>query len=72
MNDFKSLLNKDALIVKTQTKWVKNISEGNIKLLDQLYSLKVTENKRRLIYNSYNKFINTIPFRINKSKKIEN
>ena len=67
MNDFNNLLYKDAFIKKSQTKWMRNLSEGQIKLLDQLYTLKVTDNKRQLIYKN-NKLIGTKPYVINKSK----
>jgi len=39
--DFKALLNKESLLEKVQTKWIKNISEGHISLLNQLYTLRV-------------------------------
>ena len=57
-HDFEPLLNKDALLKKYQTKWIKNLSEGHISLLDQVYTLKVTDNKRQLIYKN-NKLIGT-------------
>ena len=40
----------------------KNISEANINILDQIYTLKVTGNKRNLIYNDEDKLIGTNPF----------
>jgi hypothetical protein len=46
---------------------MRNLSDGQIKLLDQLYTLKVTDNKRQLIYKN-NKLIGTKPYVINKSK----
>jgi len=49
MKDFESLLYKDALLTKSQTKWFKNLSEGHISVLDQLYTLRVTDNKRELL-----------------------
>jgi hypothetical protein len=50
MNDFKNLLNKDAILEKYQSKWRRNLTEGQINILEQIYTLKVTENKRKLIY----------------------
>jgi hypothetical protein len=38
--------------------------------LEQLYTLKVTENKRKLIYDENNKLINSVPFKINLDKEI--
>jgi len=32
---------------KTQIKWRKHIEEGNISVIEQLYTLKVTDNKRK-------------------------
>jgi hypothetical protein len=70
MKDFDQLLYKDAFIKKSQTKWMRNLSEGQIKLLEQVYTLKVTDNKRELIYNKKGKLIGTKPYVINKSKFI--
>ena len=39
----------------------KNISEANINILEQIYTLQVTENKRKLIYKN-EKLIGTNPF----------
>jgi hypothetical protein len=49
---------------------MRNLSEGQIKLLEQVYTLKVTDNKRELIYNKKGKLIGTKPYVINKSKFI--
>ena len=43
------LLTKDSSKQITQNKWFKNIELANIQILEQLYTLKVTENKRKLI-----------------------
>jgi hypothetical protein len=70
MKDFKNLLCKDAFIEKFQTKWMKNLSKGQIKLLESIYTLKVTDNKRQLVYDKNNKLISTKAYRINKDKEI--
>jgi len=62
--NFKILLIKDTFLKKVQTKWFKNLSEGHIKVLDQLYTIKVTDNKRKLIFSNNNKLIGTKPFKI--------
>jgi hypothetical protein len=49
---------------------MRNLSKGYIELLDQLYTLKVTDNKRKLIYNKNGKFISTKAYKINKEKRI--
>ena len=70
LDDFKSLLYKDTFIKKVQNIWRKYLSEGHIEILEQLYTLKVTENKRKLIYDENNKLINSVPFKINLDKEI--
>nr|YP_009487229.1 hypothetical protein [Russula abietina]AWB36131.1 hypothetical protein [Russula abietina] len=70
-DNFKNLLFKGATLEKFQTKWFKNLSEGHINILEQIYTLKLTENKRKLIYKN-NKFIGTTPYKIDKNKTINN
>jgi len=65
----KNLLFKDAFIEKTHTKWFRSLSKAEIQLLEQVYTLKVTDNKRRLIYKK-GKLIGTVPYIINKDKEI--
>lgn len=68
--ELKTLLNKDVKKLElTQEKWFRSIEEGNITLKDQIYSLQVTESKRKLVYSD-NKLINTAPFTINNNKDI--
>ena len=69
MNDFESLLNKDVYLEKNQSKWFRNLSEGQINILEQIYTLKVTENKRKLIYKN-SKLIGTKAYKIDKTKDI--
>jgi Leucine-rich repeat (LRR) protein len=71
LNDFEQLLYKESFIKKFQNKWVRNLDKGYIEIKESLYTLKVTSNKRKLIYCN-NKFINTIPFIINEFKEIIN
>ena len=68
--DFENLLVKDFSIQKSQTKWTRNLTEGKINLLNELYTLKVTENKRKLIYKN-NKLVGTKPYKIDSNKKID-
>jgi len=70
--EFEKLLTKDVFIEKTQEKWFKNLSEGQIKLMESIYTLQVTDNKRKLVYNANNKLISTKPYRIYESKNIVN
>jgi len=69
LKDFESLLCKDNVLQKFQTKWVKSLSEGHVSLLEQLYILKVTDSKRKLVYEN-NKYINTNPYFIDDKKEI--
>jgi hypothetical protein len=71
MDDFELLLNKNTTVEKIQEKWMKNLSEGHIKLLNSIYTLKITDNKRRLIYKK-GKLIGTEAYIINKKKEILN
>jgi hypothetical protein len=63
---------KESILQKLQSKWRKNISGGNIEVLDQVYTLKVTDNKRKLIYNENNELISTSEYIINSNKEIIN
>jgi hypothetical protein len=45
-----------------QDKFFKNISEGNIQILNQAYTLKATDNKRQLVYNENNKLVGSRPY----------
>jgi hypothetical protein len=69
-SDFKNLLIKDSFIEKAHEKLFRKLSEAKITLLEQLYTLKVTDSKRELIYNKNNKLIATKAYKINKSKDI--
>jgi len=62
LDSLELLLNKDYKLVFNQNKWFKHISNANISVLKQLYTLQVTGNKRKLIYDKNDKLINTIPF----------
>jgi DNA polymerase elongation subunit (family B) len=59
-----TLLKKDSDLKLTQDKWFKSLAEGSIQILEQTYSLKVTANKRKLIYNSEQILVNTSPILI--------
>jgi len=71
-NDFENLLFKESTLEKIQTKWRKFLNKGHIEVIDQMYTLKVTENKRKLIYDENGKLVGTLPFKIDKSKTILN
>jgi hypothetical protein len=48
---------------------MRNLSEGEINVLEQVYTLKVTENKRKLIYKN-NKLVGTNAYKIDKRKDL--
>lgn len=53
-SDLKTLLNKDSKLRIYQEKWYKNISEGNIQIKNEIYTLMITDNKRHLIFDKNN------------------
>jgi hypothetical protein len=59
---FENLLFEDYLYEIKQTKWFRSLTYSNITIKDQVYSLKVTGNKRELIYDYNNKLVGTKPF----------
>jgi hypothetical protein len=71
LNELESLLLKDSSKEITQEKWFRSIEESNITIKDQIYTLKVTGNKRLLIYKD-NLLIGTEPYTLNKDKEIIN
>jgi hypothetical protein len=72
LNDFEQLLNEKSILQKFQTKWRKNLSQGHVSVIDEIYTLKVTNNKRKLIYSDKGKLIGTTPYIINENKEIIN
>ena len=70
LNTLESLLINDSSIKFNQNKWFRSIVDANITIKDQLYTLKVTGNKRKLIYDNNNLLINTKPYNINSNKEI--
>jgi hypothetical protein len=71
MENFEELLYKNSLLVKTQLKLRKFLNKSHIEVLEQVYTLQVTDNKRKLIYNENNKLIRTESYRISNSKNIK-
>ena len=55
-------LYKNSKLEVLQDKWYKDLTSGTITIKDQLYTLKVTGNKRELIYQE-NKLVGTKPVR---------
>ena len=72
LNDFKNLLIKDSSLQKSQIKWRRSLTNAQIALINEIYTLKVNDNKRKLIYNKNNKLIGTISYKIDNNKTIIN
>jgi DNA polymerase type B, organellar and viral len=62
--ELKSLLILDNKLELPQEKWYSSLEKGNIEIFKQFYTLKVTQNKRNLVYNKNKIFYNTFPFYI--------
>jgi len=60
-NMFESLLYKNQKFEIDQNKWFRSIVDANFTISEQVYSLKVTNNKRELVYDFNNKLIKTNP-----------
>ena len=67
-NQLKPILIKDANIEFKQDKWYRNISGGNIKIIPEIYTLMINNQKRKLIYDNSNKFVDTSPIILNNGK----
>lgn len=63
--ELESLLYKESTFKLQQEKWYRSFAESTINIRKTLYTLKVTENKRALVYTN-GKFVYTKPFVINK------
>ena len=66
----KSLLTKDEKVTIQQEKWYKHIDQGFIKINREDYTLMLTDNKRKLIFDNNGNFINTTPYILNTDKII--
>jgi len=67
--ELKSLLVLDSAKSLTHEKWFRSLEDGNITIKDSIYTLSVTNNKRKNIYVN-NIFTNTKPFTIDENKNI--
>ena len=61
LSDFKTLLFKDEILKLPQAKWFKSLEKGNINIIDSLYTIKATENKRNFVYNDKGLIIGSTP-----------
>ena len=72
LRDLEQLLLKDTYKQFTQEKWYKKVFEGSITVSEVAYQLKVTSNKRKLVYNEYDMFCDTEPYFYNSIELISN
>ena len=49
-NQLKTLFNKDSKFEINQEKWYKNLSAGEIRVVNEVYTLIATENKKNLLF----------------------
>jgi hypothetical protein len=62
LEDLEELLEQDQVRVFNQEKWETKLLQGKISVKEQAYSLRVTSNKRKAIYNSKGVFFDTRPY----------
>lgn len=67
----KSLLSKHSDILVQQTKLFRFIVDAKISLVEQIYFIKSTNNKRDLIYDDNNLLISTNPYLISNDKSLQ-
>nr|BAM29340.1 dnapol [Lentinula edodes] len=60
-DDLKQLLKKDSKLEIKQEKWYSDVSNGKFHIKDEIYTLMVTDNKRKLLYNEDKIFYDTLP-----------
>nr|QWO71392.1 DNA polymerase [Arthromyces claviformis] len=70
-NELKGLLTKGTKLESKQEKWYSDISNGKFNIKDEIFTLMVTDNKRKLLYDKDNKFYNTLPLKIENGEIIE-
>jgi hypothetical protein len=64
---FKDLLplkNRNNSLKISNEKWYKNIEQGNISIKNEIYTLIMTDNKRKIIYDNNNQFVDTKAFKL--------
>jgi len=69
--ELKALVVKDSKLEVKQEKWYSNVSNRMFHIKDEIYTLMVTGNKRKLLYNKENIFYDTQPLRLEKGKIVD-
>lgn len=67
----KILLKKDSKLEIEQEKWYKDVSNAKFHIKNEIYTLMVTDNKRKLLYNEENIFYDTRPLRLENGKIVD-
>jgi hypothetical protein len=62
--ELKTLLAKNSKLEIEQEKWYRDISNGMFHIRNEIYTLMITDNKRKLIFDSNNQFIDTVPIEL--------
>lgn len=65
--ELKSLLYKDSVLKLNQDKWKRNYTNSEIEIKKEVYSLMVTSNKRKLIYNKKGVLVDTQAIELNEN-----
>jgi hypothetical protein len=71
MSEFEQLLNKKSILKKSQIKLRKFLNKNHIEVLEQIYTLQVTDNKRKLIYNKDNILVSSEAYKISETKNLK-
>jgi len=69
--DFEHLLYKNNKVVLSQDKWKRNLGEGFISIENEPYTLKTTLGKRKLLFNDFNRFIDTKPLELKNGELVK-
>lgn len=69
--ELKKLLHKDCNLEIKQEKWYRDLSLSLFNVKDEIYTLMVTDSKRKLLYNEENIFYDTEPLRLENGKLVE-
>jgi hypothetical protein len=64
LKDLEALLTRNRTIKINQSKWYRCLTKSTISILETIYTLQQTANKRQLIYDEANRSINTTPYNV--------
>lgn len=64
LTKLKSLIKKGSSVSCPNQKWYKNLSQGQILIRDEIYTLTINDSKRELIYDTNNNFTDTRPIKL--------